>query len=288
MKQYYLIIITLFTFGSVYAQQLPSTIGQVYNFEIGDSLQYYFNYYQNHNGQGYRGNNVIVITGKINSGDTTYYTYSNDVNFTWFSPPITPTYKPIPFIWLPNTATNFKVANRDSTIFTLNYNLTSCQSATESCDSVFYNSDYNDRKQTLHNDQGLSSLLVNFADSLGIVNYVYFDEVAPSTTVFNLLYYRKANGETWGNYELMVGIKETKNAIQLNVFPNPAKNTLYLTSEDATAKSVTVYATDGKIMGINSSMTTHAEMDITAFPSAIYYVEVLSKDGTGRYKFVKE
>jgi hypothetical protein len=71
MKQLFFLLLLISAYN-VKAQQLPLTIGEAYAYEVGDTFQYRFSYYQINDGQGYSGNNVIVITGKTIVGDSTY------------------------------------------------------------------------------------------------------------------------------------------------------------------------------------------------------------------------
>jgi hypothetical protein len=134
----------------------------------------------------------------------------------------------------------------------------------------------------------LSPLTAKFAGGLGMVLYSDLNEVFARTETFELIYYRKANGETWGTYGIMTGINEAKNKIELNVFPNPAINQLHITSAEATDKTVSIYSVNGSQTDIVTSMNSKASIDISKLPPAIYFVQVQSNDGIGRYKFMKQ
>ncbi len=76
--------------------------------------------------------------------------------------------------------------------------------------------------------------------------------------------------------------KKSKNAISL--YPNPAKNTLYI--NNIQNANVTVFDLSGKLL-INLQ-NTDSQIDISSLSEGIYIINVTTNQGTSVTKFVKE
>ena len=100
------------------------------------------------------------------------------------------------------------------------------------------------------------------------------------------------NAQTWsGNtpgkiyYNLgNVGIGEVNSAISLNLYPNPASQTIAIaTSEVLTG--VEVYNVMGqKVVSMVGNVT---QLDVTTLPAGTYYLNAITEKGTARKPFVK-
>lgn len=101
-----------------------------------------------------------------------------------------------------------------------------------------------------------------------------------------------------GEYESIVsnfmtsaplGINEM-NASKLLVYPNPViqKVTILLPQSGSGSSLVEVYSVDGRKYFGQTINQSKAELDLSAIPSGIYFMKVMSKEGTRTAKFVKE
>lgn len=74
-----------------------------------------------------------------------------------------------------------------------------------------------------------------------------------------------------------IGIKEVKasDALQISVFPNPAKDRINIKSEKALS-SIAMYNADGKLISERSTNDTELSMDVSTLSNGIYYLKSTS------------
>jgi len=80
------------------------------------------------------------------------------------------------------------------------------------------------------------------------------------------------------------------NKIQFTVFPNPTSNLIYLDLGDIVQEfSIEIFDAFGKNV-INASYNNMqtVEVDLSTFPSGIYFVKIKSEGSVGEVKIVKE
>ena len=90
-------------------------------------------------------------------------------------------------------------------------------------DSIYRSDLYNGSKQNLYNfsGYGFSSTSDIYADSIGIVYKAESVELSDNNRE-QLVYYHKANGNTWGTSYINVGIRDDYSTYSISVYPNPA------------------------------------------------------------------
>jgi len=66
---------------------------------------------------------------------------------------------------------------------------------------------------------------------------------------------------------------------QVNIFPNPSRDNVILLS-DKTISKIEIFGADGKILKTFFENTNQARLDVSPFPSGIYFLRVTAADGT--------
>lgn len=303
MKHYILLLASCFAYYQTIAQLQVSTIGDAYNFEIGDTFQYSIQTFNACN----QGSPVIecaldivleeIVTDKWVSNDTIYYKFKHNFlknkqtgYYAHYGYNVPESNIPRPFPWPKSTSDIIAIGNINTSIFSVYPGAYTCLPNATCADTVIIDSSkFEGRKQSIKTSFRYTyhNYKAYYADGIG-TTYYYDDCQCGAYKRYTLTFYHKTNGETWGTYYTMaVGINDINN-IPLLLFPNPANNLLRITTEDAADKTITVYAMDGTVTAINSNMTTNVELDISTLTPAVYFVEVKSKDGIGRYKFIKQ
>lgn len=90
------------------------------------------------------------------------------------------------------------------------------------------------------------------------------------------LFYAKSNDNT-------LSIEEEK-LITNNVYPNPTRGLLFTNN---VFESAMIYNSQGSLVMEKQSSTSSKEIDITALPSGIYFLNLESREGDSRTKFLK-
>lgn len=224
-KFYFALLLSVFSVKS-FSQLIPSTIGEVYNFEVGDTMEYYS---ETHLGDGFHsyayGYMLITITSKYSNGDTIKYSYQSSTQITSASFPYLASIEG-PFFTGGNhndyISPPLTLTKLDSSIF-IRFDY-SCQNPF--CfDSVAENAAYNFRKQNMHNDHNLGVWVETFVAGVGLVSGGYFIESQGDSYGQTLIYYHKANGETWGTpqYFVLNGINNLEES-SIKISPNPTSS----------------------------------------------------------------
>jgi hypothetical protein len=101
-----------------------------------------------------------------------------------------------------------------------------------------------------------------------------------------------------GSYESVISNSMTSaplgitefNAPGILVYPNPAKQkvSIILPSSGNIASRVEIYSADGRKYSEQINNQSKAEMDVSSLPPGIYFLKVISNEGTRTVKLVKE
>jgi len=115
---------------------------------------------------------------------------------------------------------------------------------------------------------------------------------APTATGGKVVFYDGSNPElapvlnlTYNNPT--VGLKEIYSNAVLNIYPNPAGNMLYVTTNAATVETVEISDMLGRKV-LHQQLLNNAPVDITALGTGVYFVSVKTASGTLSKKFVKQ
>ncbi len=228
MKALCLLPIVLLTVR-VYSQIIPSTIGEIYNFEPGDSFEYQRQVVSLGNSIGciLTGYDLIVVQSKLLRNDSVIYQVNSIHTSSWHcnyqnggtnsgSGPATLIYTML-----------------DSSIFWKLWNHTHspypCDTITSFChfDSVYSDLLMHSRKVNKHwaGIQGWYETDTSYAEGLGLIRGSNANEdIGFQQGDYTLIYYHKANGEKWGypHYFIVTGGDElTDKMPDIIIAPNP-------------------------------------------------------------------
>lgn len=85
-----------------------------------------------------------------------------------------------------------------------------------------------------------------------------------------------------------LGLEENPFATAITLFPNPAKNTLQLNTQDKTIDQINIYTMTGsKVLQLDME-TVSPTVDVSSLASGVYYVQLYSGKNVALKKFVKE
>jgi hypothetical protein len=224
MKNLYLVLFLL-AFGIACFSQssLPqSTYAQIYNFEPGDTLEYWFRTDDEYSFDYTEGYLFYVIAGSVQDSSSVNYLLASYGGESHSSNPFHP-------IGGGGVSFSYPLALKDSPIL---FNLMYLDTACNHIDSVYANQDFNGSKQNEVSRMCFeSSWQQKFVDSLGQVSYSAYHTTSGahwSGSQQSLIYYHKANGARWGSPHYFV-IQDIDNpgeeASEAVILPNPVTQT---------------------------------------------------------------
>lgn len=76
------------------------------------------------------------------------------------------------------------------------------------------------------------------------------------------------------------------NLSKLSIYPNPAKDKLFISSKNITLQSFSIYSIKGEKL-ISEKLSTNA-IDISRLSKGVYFIEINSENGKDVQKFIKE
>jgi len=264
MKKFLLIIAGGLMFLSISAQDLL-TIGEVYNFAIGDE------YHLTGFGEGQPPNaDRITIQDRYYSdnGDTVFYvqyhdsydSYVEDYQLHYHYWILTDTIyytnldEPISSIWQPYSSdmTDYDTINTISE---------------EYCDSIIngYFYEINDFEPEYYSRV--------YGKGLGLVRDYFYIPVENSMGDRKLIYYKKG-GEECGFPDLTVGLK-TKILNQFcEIMPNPAVNYFIIENKSAEMYNIKIYSSTGSLLLKQNQQFGSFYVDCSQFNSGVYLVSL--------------
>jgi len=85
-----------------------------------------------------------------------------------------------------------------------------------------------------------------------------------------------------------LGLEENSFTSSITLYPNPAKNTLQLNTQDKTINQVNIYTMTGsKVLQLDVD-TVSPSVDVSSLASGVYFVQLYSGKNVALKKFVKE
>ena len=239
-KIIYTLLIISFALSSFSQGLQPSTVGQVYNFSVGDTFEY--------TGQNFTivycpaqqlwfngfvtSYTFVVVSSKYQSGDTLAY---GTKQYVWSATGCAN-----------NQATtdslivSYSYPDIDSSVFWRFRNDTSGCNSNTTCyiDTVYLNSAVNNLKfNDIYENFFEGGWSYIFANGLGIYSQNNTFLLPPDETEFgtdhsNLIYYHKADGTTWGTpyyFEWITGVPNIPHPqLPAKIFPNPSSQNMVL------------------------------------------------------------
>jgi PKD repeat protein len=90
-----------------------------------------------------------------------------------------------------------------------------------------------------------------------------------------------------------VGIEETQQSLNLNIYPNPTNGKFKISIEGETVQyqqkyNLEIYNLFGQIVHQTIIQNQDSEIDLSNFSNGIYYVKCISENGAGMVKIVKQ
>jgi hypothetical protein len=77
------------------------------------------------------------------------------------------------------------------------------------------------------------------------------------------------------------------NSSDIEFFPNPAMDVLYVVSNDLIIKTIKVYTALGRTI-TSYIMSDDNRLDISGLPAGIYFLEVIGENGSLAKRFIKK
>ena len=232
MKKLILIFLILLSRG-VYSQLAPSTIGQIYNFTVGDTLEYSFSSIQAIYNCGPSGLILDVIKSYTRTNDSIIYVVERLSSVAEYP---CPNYNPPYGVFFDSTTFVQKLATPDSSIY---FRVGICTGAAPICyDSTYIagSGNFIGQKVNEYYSGTFSSVDDIWIDSLGLVHSYSYMEGEPSiTNDTDLVYYSKATtGQRWGtfqsfpDYSTPLGVADLIQNVGIELYPNPSYSEIYV------------------------------------------------------------
>lgn len=254
------LILSIFVTSTGLKSQSISTVGEIYDYEIGDI--FHIHYLEHYNGadQFYSTTNIEILNKYYSQNNDTLF-YIRDIDYHEFYPSIYEYHNDTIFY-----------SNLDSLI---NNGL---------IDEVYTDPD-------LYNGRLINSINQyigwrKFAVGCGLT---FFQEVYGSSgrNESNLVYYKKGD-EEWGD-QMLVSIYDTKsNDTELIVYPNPAKSTINILSSDVETIDLKIISMAGELVKAIKLRSELKTIDISQLRNGIYILEINKNDKVIYKKIIKE
>jgi len=100
--------------------------------------------------------------------------------------------------------------------------------------------------------------------------------------------YSNINGASCDNCNFIPnGIHETE-TIEFDLYPVPSKNEVNIVFENEKMKKIRIIGFDGKIIDFISTSDSKISYNLSNFASGIYFIYIVTEDGIGRKKIIKQ
>jgi type IX secretion system substrate protein len=265
--------------------QMPfSTIAQIYNFSIGDTLEYECWAHQGPNDCVPRSDMMTVVIAKNNAPDSLQYTF-RQVAYTYSDPCLTP-----PFGVVDTFVQTY--INPDSSIFWYHNPARYSHNADSLyTDTVTIDPQMNNRKRNEHQEASPGAWADTvYADGLGNIYSDYGQEGDGQITYYcSLQYYHKTTGETWGGplyINPTLDVEDINSSAGIKVFPNPARSILNITSSGPPVTGIELWSVTGSRLRI-LSRPQDMPIDIFDVSPGVYYARISTTQGVSIRKWVK-
>lgn len=265
----YVVVCLLFSFSGLYSQEI-STVGEIYNFEVGNIFhEKHFSSYSS--GDWYSSEYNYEIVDK-------YFTANNE----------TINYKRSGFKREKNFVdTVWAYSYYEDTISYIN---ASALINSGMIDNVYSNPDmFNGRTINEYSYDDFSSFVLSlFVEGCGLAKYNAID-YASSSILSELVYFKKG-GEEWGTPNLeLVSIESNKRPLpMINFYPNPAKDQLNISVDDYSNTSLSIFSMTGNQVITKELYSKISTIDVSNLNPGIYAVLIRNERQTIRKIFIKE
>ncbi len=261
------ILLSIYLIPSNLKSQDISTVGEIYDYEIGDI--FHFDFYGTGSGYGMSSvTNIEIIDYYYSQNNDTIF-YVRDIDYKESSSEN------------PQTTYEYYI----DTIF---YDNIDSLINSGFIDSVYTNLNMYNGRTINHVSYGNEDTwTLNFVNGCGQVetNYTSWGHTVYSED--KLVYYKKGD-EEWGN-PLPVSVENINaNTIDIKIYPNPTKDFVNIKSPDFENCVVTITSLTGKKSKTTELITTLTSIDISDLTSGIYLMCIKKNERTIYRKFIKE
>jgi len=283
---YFLLFSLLFLFSSVsYSQDFPMR-GEIYNFEIGDVFHKIEKYLIDENGTG---NDAVLVDSTIKIITVIDKYFFNDSNSVAY------------------------IFHRNLQTFTLDYNgeiiyTNSYENEYEDYyhdlqlefegDTLIQDSEfYNDRPFVIRENSWiegggneeyyvLGHFVVGCGNMTSFASHFIWSNVLTLINDDRIVYYKKGD-EEWGEAQTIVGLNELNQETELKIFPNPTFDYINVSTNEKS--EIQIYNSTGQLLLRQKANSDNTQVDVSAFPADIYFVNLINEDGLiiGKSKFLK-
>jgi len=277
-----------------FCQLVPSTLGQVFNYQVRDSFEYTFSEGEGINPYQSVGSILLTVDSVFLIGDTTNIRFGLWEDFIdTCSCPIfeNQTIWPVPRgDWgakglaidsLPQSIVNLQILRPDSPVISMFDTI----GAISGLDTIFINGNYYLRQQnetqasfgntcasarTFDEDYGVGIGLISRINGVCKPGGLWWSDTE------QLVYYHKASGEIWGQALPIAGINWLAPEI-INLYPNPGTDncTLEINSPGDSLSIVVVNSLGQVVMTLpKSQYSSRINFNVTSLPAGLYFIRV--------------
>ena len=268
-------IATVFLISSINGQEI-STIGEIYDFEIGDEFHITGYHYVNYGGPGTvtQWRQIDKIIGKFYSpySDTLFYNTYRRYTENEYPEPGWTYYDTIILEYYTN-------------LESLIYN--------GDIDTVFSDSSlYNGRLiNGAMYDDSYGLLRHRFVNGCGLFYYKYYNHYGFEEEFVNKIVYFNKNGEEWGNPITITNtIQEEFNRFSITLYPNPTDGKVFINYEGEASKNyeIKIFDTQGRLVlhNIQNSNEIH-HVNVSNLNAGIYILKLILDTKIVERKFIK-
>jgi len=249
--------------------QSISTIGEIYNYEIGDI--FHFNFLAYSPGSGYGSITNIEILNKYYSQNNDTLFYIRDIDFKSSSSEN------------PEWTYDYYI----DTIFYFNLDslINMGQIDSVGTDVDLYNGRLINYITTGTGEEDIYSKRYVNGCGRSYNNYRTWGGLTEATT--ELVYYKKGN-EEWGTPMLVSIYDNESNNPDLIVYPNPAKSTINIMTNDVETIELKIIALSGELVKTLKLSAESKTIDISQLSIGIYILEIKKNDRIIYKKLIKE
>ena len=265
----------------------------MYDFEVGDSLYYQWDWYYSGSTQ-YR-DYLWIITDKNYNNDSSsvsYQYFSHSRRYAMYSPTqISSGFSNVTYVDLDSTYMEGFPSDAnlfDSSVYTsldiykkMNYDST----------NNFWrvDSSYNSFGYAYDNNVWNVFRLYN-AKGLGITQIAEGREFDNQSRSTRLIAYHKANGKKWGTINTKDFISSVEENVysQLKIYPNPVSDVLNIEHLELTASGIaTIYCLDGVPVQKQTIEQGKNQIEVSSLASGIYFLLIQTNEGAVQQRIVK-
>lgn len=261
-KNYYLILaIILFTSFSALSQEFP-TVGEVYDYDIGDVFQY--------QEQGQAG-------GDFGGGGFSALVYSEVID-KHFSENLDTVYYSV-FERSVGSSSENPEGYIDERIKDYQYNNLSF---VINGDTIFENTDWYNGRIAVEREWSSGYQYRQQKQTIGCGltydEYNYNDPHEWSEYKKVMLYFKKGD-EEWGEEQVVIGLDEKTKSSHFSIYPNPVQNQLNIKSDFNGEVQIRIYNSFGQLMDKTTNSSSSLAIDVDHYLSGMYIVHIVDSEG---------